>query len=240
MIDARLRRMLDRPLTAIARSLDVPWISPDRLTITGLVVGVASAVAAGLQWWAVALVLWLVSRVIDGLDGALARRRRSTTSAGPVAGSTASSTVSPTESPTVARPTATSSVARPIASEAGGYLDIVCDFIVYGATVVGVGVGVTNGFAAPWWPFVLVLLAYYVNGAAFLAFSSIAERTGRTLDDGRSLSFLGRIAEGTETMVVHSLWLIVPSFAWQLAVLWAGFVAVSATQRIVVGYRALQ
>ena len=241
MIDARLRRMLDRPLTAIARSLDVPWISPDRLTIAGLVVGVASAVAAGLQWWAVALVLWLVSRVIDGLDGALARRRRSTTSDGPVAGSTASSPgTASTGSPTVARPIASSSVARPIASEAGGYLDIVCDFIVYGATVVGVGVGVTNGFAAPWWPFVLVLLAYYVNGAAFLAFSSIAERTGRTLDDGRSLSFLGRIAEGTETMVVHSLWLIVPSFAWQLAVLWAGFVAVSATQRIVVGYRALR
>ena len=199
--------MLDRPLTAIARSLDVPWISPDRLTITGLVVGVASAVAAGLQWWAVALVLWLVSRVIDGLDGALARRRRSTTSDGPVAGSTASSTIP---------------------------------------------ASIEQGFQAGNWPLVyamgtllsvvaiVVLLAYYVNGAAFLAFSSIAERTGRTLDDGRSLSFLGRIAEGTETIVVHSLWLILPAFAWQLAVLWAGFVAVSATQRIVVGYRTLR
>lgn len=34
-------------------------------------------------------------------------------------------------------------------------------------------------------PFLAVLLAYYINGTAFLAFSSIAERTGRGLDDGR-------------------------------------------------------
>ena len=55
-----------------------------------------------------------------------------------------------------------------------------------------------------------MLLAYYVNGTAFLAFSSIAERTGHRIDDGRSLSFLGGIAEGAETILVHSLWLLVP------------------------------
>ena len=75
-------------------------------------------------------------------------------------------------------------------------MDITADFIVYGATIVGVAVGATSGHGAPWWPFLLVLLAYYVNGTAFLAFSSIAERTGRTIEDGRSLSFLGGLAEG--------------------------------------------
>lgn len=106
--------------------------------------------------------------------------------------------------------------------------------------MVGVAFGASAAFDAPWWPFMLVLLAYYINGAAFLAFSSIAERAGRQLDDGRSLSFLGRIAEGTETVVVHSLWLMVPVFAWQLAFIWAVFVAVSSAQRIVVGYRLLR
>lgn len=125
-------------------------------------------------------------------------------------------------------------------SEAGGFLDIVADFTVYGFTVFGVGLGATAGFDAPWWPFVLVLVAYYLNGGAFLAFSSIAERTGRTIDDGRSLSFLGRIAEGTETILVHSLWLIFPFFAWQIAVVWAVFVGISAVQRMVAGYRALR
>ena len=229
MIDAALRRKLDRPLTAIARALDRPWISPDRLTAAGLVVGVSSAGAAAMQWWALALVLWLASRMLDGLDGSLARVRRADEAASAADASAATGATS-----------ASSASGVQPASEAGGYLDIVCDFVVYGSMVFGVAVGVTNGFEAPWWPFMLVLLAYYVNGAAFLAFSSIAERTGRAIDDGRSLSFLGRIAEGTETIVVHSLWLIVPVFAWQLAVVWGLFVAVSAVQRIVVGYRSLR
>jgi len=84
-----------------------------------------------------------------------------------------------------------------------------------------------------------VLLAYYVNGTAFLAFSSIAERTGRTIEDGRSLSFLGGLAEGAETIVVHSLWLLLPAIAWQIALVWAAVVALSSAHRIVAGYRAL-
>lgn len=210
MLDRPMRALIARPVDALARALDRPGISPDGLTLVGLAVGLGSAVAAGLQAWAVALVLWLLSRVIDGIDGALARRRRA---------------AQPADAPH---------------SEAGGFLDITADFVVYGATVVGVAVGATAGFDAPWWPFLAVLLAYYINGAAFLAFSSIAERTGRQLDDGRSLSFLGRIAEGTETIVVHALWLILPFWAAPIAIGWAALVAVSAVQRMVAGYRALR
>lgn len=210
MLDAPLRRILDPALSRLSRAIDRPFVTPDRLTIAGLVLGVASAVAAASTLWVAALVLWLISRLFDGLDGSLARVRRST-------GREATS-----------------------GSEAGGFLDIVCDFVVYGSTVFGVGVGAAAQFNTPWWPFALVLLSYYVNGAAFLAFSSIAERTGRRLDDGRSLSFLGRIAEGTETIVVHCLWLILPAFSAQIAAVWALLVGVSAVQRIVVGYRALR
>ena len=208
MLDQPVRRILNVPLAGAARILDRPGITPDGLTLTGLGLGLASATAAALQWWAVALVLWLVSRVIDGLDGALARRRRAD--------------------------------GRGATGEAGGFLDITADFVAYGAGVVGVAIGASVAFDAPWWPFLLVLFAYYVNGAAFLAFSSIAERTGRTIDDGRSLSFLGRIAEGTETIVVHALWLILPFWAAPIAVGWAALVGVSAVQRIVAGYRALR
>lgn len=213
MLDRSLRAVLARPLEATAGALDRPWITPDRLTVLGLLLGVASAVAAALQLWGIALALWLISRVADGLDGTLARRRRRH---------------------------ALERGEQTEPSHAGGFLDITADFVVYGATVVGVAFGATAQFDAPWWPFLVVLLVYYVNGTAFLAFSSIAERTGRTLDDGRSLSFLGRIAEGTETIVVHALWLILPFWAWQIALVWALFVAVSAVQRIIVGYRSLR
>ncbi|MGK2853906.1 MAG: CDP-alcohol phosphatidyltransferase family protein [Microbacteriaceae bacterium] len=123
---------------------------------------------------------------------------------------------------------------------AGGFFDITADFVVYGSTVVGVAAGASAAHGAPWWPFLLVLLAYYVNGTAFLAFSSIAERSGRTLDDGRSLSFLGGLAEGTETIVVHGLWLAFSVVAWQIALVWAAVVSISSVQRMVVGYRSLR
>ncbi len=130
---------------------------------------------------------------------------------------------------------------RPTAgeSEAGGFLDITADFTVYGATVVGVAIGATSGHDAAWLPFLLVLLAYYVNGTAFLAFSSIAERTGRQREDGRSLSFLGGLAEGTETIAVHSLWLLLPAHAGVIAVAWAAVVGLTAAQRVVAGFRLL-
>ena len=82
--------------------------------------------------------------------------------------------------------------------------------------------------------------ALHRRGAAFLAFSSIAERAGRTIHDGRSLSFLGGPAEGTETIIVHTAWLLLPSWAGEIALGWAGVVAISASQRVVAGYRALR
>ncbi len=208
MLDAVARRVLEAPLARTAGALDRSWLSPDRLTVLGLALGLGSAVAAAVQAWPVALVLWLVSRLADGLDGPLARRRQAAGAPGD-AGS-------------------------------GGFFDITADFLVYGATVLGVAIGVTRGFDAPWEPFAVVLLAYYVNGTAFLAFSSIAERAGRQLDDGRSLSFLGGLAEGTETIAVHALWLLVPAVAWQVAWVWAVVVGLSAAHRMWLGYRSLR
>ncbi len=236
MFDTRLRARLDGPLAAIAQRIDVKVLTPDRLTIAGLVLGLGSALAAAAQLWAIALVLWLSSRVCDGLDGPLARhraRRRPHRLEGDTH-AVGGSTTGPHE--TRSRDAGSSDAG----SQAGGFLDICSDFVVYGATAVGVAVGATNGEEASLLPFLLVLLAYYINGTAFLAFSSIAERTGRRIDDGRSLSFLGGLAEGAETIVVHSLWLLLPGSADLIAAAWAGAVGLSAAQRIVAGYRALR
>ncbi len=209
-----MRSILDRPLQQAAAGLDQSWITPNRISLLGLVLGLGSAVSAGMQLWALALVLWLTSRLCDGLDGPLARLRSHRSGMGSSG------------------------------TEAGGFLDITADFLVYGSTVLGVAIGVTataasGGYDASWIPFALVLVTYYVNGTAFLAFSSIAERTGHQMDDGRSFSFLGGLAEGTETIAVHSLWLLLPFYAEQIAWVWAAVVAISAAQRMVGGYRTL-
>jgi hypothetical protein len=170
MLDASARRLLAGPLDRAARLIDRPWVTPNGLTLVGLGVGLAGALAAGFSAWPVALVLWLISRLADGLDGPLARRRA-----------------------------------------------------VFGSAL----------------PFLAVLLAYYINGTAFLAFSSAAERSGRQLRDGRTFSFIGGLAEGTETIIVHSVWCIVPQYAAQVAWPWAAIVGLGASQRVLVGFKAL-
>ena len=196
MIDSTLRTRLSGPFNALALKLDNNFITPTGITIVGLVLGFASALSAWNHLWVLALLLWLTSRVLDALDGSLARIKLSRNiNYGPV----------------------------------GGYLDIVFDFIVYGSFVVGVGHGARTSYL----PFLLVLLAYYINGTSFLAFSSIAEREQITIDDGRSLSFVFGLAETTETIEVHSLWCLFPMVAGNIAWVWAGFVGVSALVRII-------
>lgn len=215
MLDRVVRSRLDGPLDRAAAQLERTRVSPDALSLAGLVVALGSAVLAALALWPVALAAWLVSRVLDGLDGPLARRR------GGGSG-----------------------------TEAGGFLDITADFAAYGAGVVGVALGATGALEGgtpetwQWTAFLAVLLAYYLNGAAFLAFSSAAERVERRggrarLEDGRTFSFIGGLAEGTETIVVHSLWLLLPGVAPVIAWVWAVVVGVSAVQRVVLGSRLL-
>ena len=172
MMDARLRRRLEGPLDRAAHGIDVGWLSPDRLTAAGLLLGLSSAAAAAAAWWLPALALWLLSRACDGLDGPLARRReRAATARG--------ETTSP----------------------AGAYFDITADFVVY---------------------------------------ASIAERSGRQVDDARALRLRGGLAEGAETIAVHSLWLIWPGSSGAIAAVWAAVVGVSAAHRIVMGRAALR
>lgn len=211
MFDDRLRTLTLPVLDRAAARLDVRWITPNRLTGLNLVLGLASAGFAAAQLWLPALIGWLLCRLADGLDGPLARRRNAR------------------------NPSAVNG-----GLGAGGFLDISADFVVYGATVIGVAAGAAAGFDAPWLPFLLVLFAYYINGSVFLAFSSLAEKHGRQIDDGRSLSFLGGLTEGAETILVHSLWLIFPAAAWQIAVVWALLVGISAAGRVVAGYRLLR
>lgn len=78
MLDAAVRARLAPALDNVAGSLDVRGVSPGAVTGVGLGIGVGACVAAALSAWPLALVLWLVNRTLDGLDGALARRRGAT------------------------------------------------------------------------------------------------------------------------------------------------------------------
>lgn len=73
MFDARLRPLIDPPLNAIGRGLARAGLSANMVTFAGLAVGLGGAAAVAWQHYLLALALILVSRMLDGLDGAVAR-----------------------------------------------------------------------------------------------------------------------------------------------------------------------
>jgi phosphatidylglycerophosphate synthase len=73
MLDAPARRALAPMLDRAARSLAGWGIRPGALTAAGWLAGVGACAAAALRLWLLALVLWLANRLLDGLDGPVAR-----------------------------------------------------------------------------------------------------------------------------------------------------------------------
>lgn len=73
MFDAKIlplqRRLLDRPAHALAAR----GVSADRISVAGLVLGLLAVPALALGQFGAALVLILLNRLADGLDGAVAR-----------------------------------------------------------------------------------------------------------------------------------------------------------------------
>ena len=73
MFDARLRPLIDPPLNRIGGLLAAAGVSANAVTLTGAAIGVGAGAAIGFGWIGWGLVLILVNRLFDGLDGAVAR-----------------------------------------------------------------------------------------------------------------------------------------------------------------------
>lgn len=73
MFDAKLRPRIDPPLNAAGRRLAARGIGANALTLAGLAIGLAGAGAIAAGAFAAGLALIAVNRLLDGLDGAVAR-----------------------------------------------------------------------------------------------------------------------------------------------------------------------
>ena len=200
MLDSSIRSQIVPGLNRFGQRLADRGVKANHLTAVGFVIGVGACVAVGTGRWGLGLVLWLVNRGVDGLDGSVARAN------GP--------------------------------TELGGFLDIVADFAIYGGLLVGFG------FAGEELrlPALLCFLAYYLNGTAFLAWSSLAERLKLGEGgDGRSLDFsTAGLTEGSETIIVMSVALLWRSQAEVILWIFAGAVFVTVLQRVAFVIRHLR
>ncbi|PTW47213.1 CDP-alcohol phosphatidyltransferase family protein [Rhodovulum kholense] len=118
----------------------------------------------------------------------------------------------------------------------GGYLDIVADFLVYGAVPLGFVLldPAANGAAGAF-----LLTSFYVNGATFLGFAILAERRKmETRARGvKSLYFTGGLLEGTETIAFFVAICLIPSWFAPLAWGFGALCFVTALSRVLLARR---
>ena len=101
------------------------------------------------------------------------------------------------------------------ATDFGGYLDIVLDFIFYASIPFAFSLGdPTNG---PWAAF--LVFSFVGTSASFLAFSALAARRGLTteLRGKKSIYYLGGLTEGFETICALLLMCAFPNHFWLIA-----------------------
>ena len=193
MFDGFFKSRLDPITDRIAAPLAAAGISATAVTLTGFGLGLAAACAVSINAMPLALALFIASRLLDGLDGAVARQKGQT--------------------------------------DLGGFLDIVCDFIAYGAFVLAFA------FRDPAHalPAAILIFSFYVTGSTFLAQSVFATKRGLSTDYGgrKSLYYAAGLAEGFETILVLSLMALLPHWFPALALGFAALCLVSGVARAI-------
>ena len=116
-------------------------------------------------------------------------------------------------------------------SDYGGYLDIACDFLFYGAIPFGfVLLDVSaNGVAGAF-----LLTSFYFNAASFLGYAIMAEkkRLSTEAQGKKSLYYSNGLLEGTETIVFFALLCLFPVYFAPMAWVFGALAFATATLRL--------
>lgn len=82
MLDPWAIKLVSAPLKVCAHLLKKKNIKPDQVTIAGFGIGLLAFFALWLTWYKIALFFIILNRIMDGLDGALARLTNKTDAGG--------------------------------------------------------------------------------------------------------------------------------------------------------------
>lgn len=117
----------------------------------------------------------------------------------------------------------------------GGYLDITCDFLFYGAVPLAFVLrDPANGAAGAF-----LLTSFYVNGASFLGYAILAEKRGLTTASRgeKSLYFTAGLLEGSETILFFAVLCLWPGLFVPLAWGFGGLCFLTALSRVLLARR---
>lgn len=122
-------------------------------------------------------------------------------------------------------------------SDLGGYLDIVCDFLVYAGIPVGFALldPQANALAAA-----VLLFSFMGTGSSFLTYAVIAAKRGETTEirGKKSLYYLGGLTEGTETFAFLAAICVFPGAFTVLAYVFAAACWITTVSRMLAAVRA--
>ncbi len=167
------------------------------LTIAGFVFSILGFITIYLGKYDLTLGLIILSRIMDGLDGPLARQTAAT--------------------------------------DLGGYLDIVFDFIFYAGTIFFFALGQPENAL----PAAFLIFSFMATGTTFLAYAIIAAKhnINHDLQGKKSFFYISGITEGTETILVLIIICLFPEYFKLIAYIFGGLCWLTTIGRI---YKAIK
>ena len=203
MLDAKLRPFIDLPLNFVAKKLVTTGVTPNGITAAGFGFALSSFASLAWQYYFFALAFICLSRLMDGLDGAVARQTKKTSPDGSVQSGE---------------------------SDLGAFLDIVSDFVFYSGAVFFFAVGQPQfSFWAAFLIFCFMCTGSSFLAYAIIAAKRGLnhERQGR-----KSFFYLGGLTEGTETILFLILICLLPGYFPALACIFGILCLLTALGRV--------
>ena len=121
-------------------------------------------------------------------------------------------------------------------SDFGAYLDIVLDMAAYGAMVIGFAIAVPE--LQPAWMAMLFLYILCITTALSLGMQEA--QLAKTRRDNRGLRLGAGLAEGGETGIAYSVFLLFPAFLDVTTVIWVVILIVTVIARSMLAYQTLR
>ncbi len=120
------------------------------------------------------------------------------------------------------------------ATDFGGYIDIVSDFIFYSGFVFFFAFGANDCAIAAGF----LLFSFFVSGVSFLGYATIAAKRGMSTEKQgkKSFYYMAGLAEGTETIITFVLICLFPQFFEIIAVVFGLMCWVTAIGRTISAY----
>ncbi|MBL6734780.1 MAG: CDP-alcohol phosphatidyltransferase family protein [Shewanellaceae bacterium] len=124
-------------------------------------------------------------------------------------------------------------------TDAGGFLDVVFDFIFYALVPLAFAVAqpTTNALAAAF-----MISAFMATGSCFLAFAALAQTQDlpNPVSQHKSFYYLGGLVEGSETLLCFIACCLVPTAFSTIAWIFGSLCWITAATRLYWGYQTLK